>query len=178
MPDKIQENFSLYKILETMSDFDEEVGNITQEMFEKAANGQKPKVDAGFKFILNLNSRIDALDKEMKILQESKTSIKNSIENYKKYLDYAMKKFGISKLQGDLYTLYRQERKKLDFKDIELNQDVFLDLNLKRPGTVKQEFKLDKTIFKQLCDKYQDIKEKYADESVTSFVSYRTRKGV
>jgi hypothetical protein len=178
MEDKVQDNYSLYKSLQIMADHDEEVGNVTFEMFQKAANGQKPKVDEGFKYTLNLESRIDAIDKEIKLLQEAKKSIKSTIENHKKFTDFTMKKFGLSKLQGDHYTLYRQERKKLDFKNIELNQDIFLDLNLKRPNTVKQEFKLDKTNFKQLCDKYPEIKEKYADESVTSFVSYRTRKGV
>ena len=178
MSDKIQENFSLFKLLQIMSDFDDEMGNITVEQFEEAAKGQKPKVDNCYEFILNCESRISIIDQKIKDLQESKSSIKRTIENFKTYLDKTMQTFDTKKLQGEYYTLYRQERKKLDFKDIELNQYVFLDLNLKRPGTVKQEFKLDKTIFKQLCDKYQDIKEKYAIESVKSFVSFRSKKGV
>ena len=178
MSDKIQENFSLFKLLQIMSDFDDGIGDITVERFEEAAKGQKPKVDNCYEFILNCESRISIIDQKIKDLQESKSSIKRTIENFKSYLDKTMQTFDTKKLQGEYYTLYRQERKTLEIKDIELNEEIYLDLNLKKPNTVKREFKLDKNLFKKLCDKYQDIKEKYAIERVKSFVSFKSKKGV
>jgi chaperonin cofactor prefoldin len=174
----IEQKATLFNFLQRLQDYDNDISDLSEDDIKNLIGDIKDKVDSCKDFLTSCESRVTELSSKIDELRSAKTSIENTIKNFKNYLVYAMKENQTPKLQGNYYTLSMQERKTYEFKLEELNIDTFMELNAKQPDTVKHEFKLSKTNFKQLCDNNPDLKEKYATESVNSFSTFRVKKGV
>jgi chaperonin cofactor prefoldin len=174
----IEQKATLFNFLQRLQDYDNDISDLSEDDIKELIGDIRDKVDSCKDFLTSCESRVTELSSKIDELRSAKTSIENTIKNFKNYLVYAMKENQTPKLQGNYYTLSMQERKTYDFKFDQITTDMFLDLNIKRPDTIKQEYKLSKTNFKQLCDNDPEIKEKYANESVNSFSTFRVKKGV
>lgn len=174
----IEQKATLFNFLKRLNDFDNDISDLSEADIKELIGDIKDKVDSCRDFLTSCESRVNELSTKIDELRSAKTSIENTIKNFKNYLVYTMRENQTPKLQGNYYTLSLQERKTYEFKFENLTIDTFMELNAKQPDTVKHEFKLSKTNFKQLCDNDPEIKEKYAIESVNSFSTFRIKKGV
>lgn len=77
----------------------------------------KDKINQTIKFERNLKATADAIDGEIKRLQELKYSYKTKAQNIKDYISYCMKKNGIEKVETEIAKLSFRKSESVDITD-------------------------------------------------------------
>ena len=168
---------SLVELLRIMQDFDDGCSNLNFEQFKEIVGDLVPeKVDNCKSFLMNIEARINVIDEEIKELQSSKKSLKSSIENYKKYLAYAMESTGCSKIPGKKHVLYLAKKKTIKPKNFEITAETYMNFNTLKPGTIERTYKINASKFKSMCENSHEMLNKYADEQITTFTQFRANK--
>lgn len=170
---------TLVELLRIMEDFDDGCSNLNQEQFKEVVGELVPeKVDNCYKFLANIESRVAVIDQEIKSLQDSKKSLKASVDSYKKYLAYALDSTDTQKIPGVRHVLSLAKRENIKPKNFEINSEIYMDLNSEKPGTVERHYKINSAFFKKLCESSPSIKKAYADTTTTTFVQFRVNKEI
>jgi len=171
------EKLTLIGILQRMKEFDDDVSDLSFDQFKELVGEILPeKVDDCKKFLTKLSVEIQAIKSEIDDLQKAKKSLETSEANFKKYLAYALESTGTQKLQGLRHTLSLQTRKTVQPKTFDVTSQHYIELNMLLPDTIKREYSISKANFKQLCEKHPEILEKYGEETVNSFTTFRVRR--
>jgi len=171
-----QKKKSFYKILKIMEDFDNEVEEISQQDFQEALGELPDKIDGCKDFINVLESRMIVHQREIEYHSAIIKTFNSTLTSFKKYLTNTMINLEVDKLQGEKHVLSLGRRTSLKFKDIEIDSDVYMSLNMLAPHTVKRAYAINATGFKKLCEKNPEIKDKYAVESTSTFPQFRINR--
>ena len=171
-----QKEKSFYKILKIMEDFDNEVEEISQQDFQEAVGELPDKIDGCKDFINVLESRMIVHQREIEYHSAIIKTFNSTLTSFKKYLTNTMINLEVDKLQGEKHVLSLGRRTSLKFKDIEIDSDVYMSLNMLAPHTVKRSYSINALGFKKLCEKNPDIKDKYAVESTSVFPQFRINR--
>jgi len=171
-----QKKKSFYKILKLMQEFDDQTLDISEEEFKEIVEELPTKIDDCKYFINSLESRIAVIHREISDLGEIKTAMMNTLKSFKRYLSNTMINMEVDKLPGEKHVLSLARRSTVKFKDIEIDSDIYLSLNMLSPYTVKRTYSINADGFKKLCENNQEIKEKYATEIVSTFPQFRLNR--
>ena len=171
-----QKEKSFYKILKIMEDFDNEVEEISQQDFQEAVGELPDKIDGCKDFINVLESRMIVHQREIEYHSAIIKTFNSTLTSFKKYLTNTMINLEVDKLQGEKHVLSLGRRTSLKFKDIEIDSDVYMSLNMLAPHTVKRAYSINALGFKKLCEKNPAIKDKYAVESTSTFPQFRINR--
>jgi hypothetical protein len=160
-----------------MQDFDDDISELTIEEFTELVHEDLPnKIDGCKHHIDVLDSKELFLKDRIKELTDAKKQVENAKKRFKEYLVFAMKSKKVDKVKGKLFNLAIQSRKSLSPQEFELTTDHFIELNTISEGCVKRSYSFDSAMFKKMCEKHPEIKDKYAVEKTSSFPMFRVRK--
>ncbi len=174
-----KESFSLENLLQLMDDFDDGISNLSVEDMKEIVGEIVPeKVDGCKRFIMSVESRMIVVDNEIKHLQGIKKSMGSSLENFRKYVANTLENSGTSKLPGNKYILSLGKRKNLKALDFDVTSTEYMNFNMQRDNVVKREYKLNSKEFKKLCEENETVKNKYSEETISTFAQFRLNKGI
>ena len=159
-----------------MEDFDNDVEEISQQDFQEALGELPDKIDGCKDFINVLESRMIVHQREIEYHSAIIKTFNSTLTSFKKYLTNTMINLEVDKLQGEKHVLSLGRRTSLKFKDIEIDSDVYVSLNMLASHTVKRSYSINALGFKKLCEKNPEIKDKYAVESTSTFPQFRINR--
>ena len=159
-----------------MRDFDDGIADIPMEDFAEIIGELPGKIDDCKEFINSIESRLAVVQRDISDLTDIKTSMTSTLKNFKKYLATTMETMEVDKLKGEKHVLSIGRRTTINFKDIEINSEVYMSLNMLAPHTVKRAYSINAAGFKKLCEKNPEIKDKYATEIVSTFPQFRLNR--
>lgn len=132
------------KFVEIMDKAEE--GEITEEEYnklgEELAIELQEKSTSIIGYILNENALIDAVDIQIKRLQDIKKAKQNNVDNFKKYVKENMEKLGLSKVETEIGTISVVKSP----MSVEIVDEDKIPSEYKK---VIQEIKIDKTKIKE-----------------------------
>lgn len=138
---------------------EENGGELTDELAELLTDTEisiKQKADGYRAIMAKFSDKVDAVDKEIKRLQDIKKTAKNAEKRLKEYLLGIMGMFGLKKIEGQLCTMTRTSSKSLDVDEEILlagYQDKIAELQASLPEYLTIEVKVSKTAIK---NKFKD----------------------
>lgn len=141
---------------------EENGGELTDELAELLTDTElsiKQKADGYRAVIAKFNDKVDAVDKEIKRLQDIKKTSKNAVSRLKEYILGIMGIYGIKKIEGELCTMSKSTIKSLDVDEemlLFMYRDKIAELQEALPDYMTVEIKVSKT----------KIKDKFKDNSV------------
>lgn len=149
---------NLYELQGTMYQIEQELeengGELTDELVVLLTDTEvsiKQKADGYRAVIAKFNDKVDAVDKEIKRLQDIKKTAKNSVERIKEYVLGIMGIYGIKKIEGELCTMTRTASKSLDVDEevlLSAYADKIAELQASLPEYLTIEVKVSKTAIK------------------------------
>lgn len=149
---------NLYELQGTMYQIEQELeesgGELTDELAVLLTDTElsiKQKADGYRAVIAKFNDKVDAVDKEIKRLQDIKKTAKNSVERIKEYVLGVMGIYGIKKIEGELCTMTRTSIKSLDVDEEVLlfpYNEKIAELQAELPEYLTIEVKVSKTAIK------------------------------
>lgn len=134
-------------------------GELTDELAELLTDTEisiKQKADGYRAVMAKFDHKIDAVDKEIKRLQDIKKVAKNSKERMKEYILGVMGAYGIKKIEGELCTMTRTTAKSLEVNEemlVEPHMARIAELQKALPDYLTVEVKVSKTAIK---NKFKD----------------------
>ncbi len=134
-------------------------GELTDELAELLTDTEisiKQKADGYRAVMAKFDHKVDAVDKEIKRLQDIKKVAKNSKERMKEYILGVMGAYGIKKIEGELCTMTRTTTKSLEVNEevlIEPHMAKIVELQKALPDYLTVEVKVSKTAIK---NKFKD----------------------
>ena len=150
---------NLYELQGTMYQIEQELeesgGELTDELAVLLTDTElsiKQKADGYRAVIAKFNDKVDAVDKEIKRLQDIKKTAKNSVERIKEYVLGVMGIYGIKKIEGELCTMTRTASKSLDVDEevlLSAYADKIAELQASLPEYLTIEVKVSKTAIKK-----------------------------
>lgn len=135
-------------------ELEENGGELTDELAVLLTDTEvsiKQKADGYRAVIAKFNDKVDAVDKEIKRLQDIKKTAKNSVERIKEYVLGIMGIYGIKKIEGELCTMTRTASKSLDVDEevlLSAYADKIAELQASLPEYLTIEVKVSKTAIK------------------------------
>lgn len=135
-------------------ELEENGGELTDELVVLLTDTEvsiKQKADGYRAVIAKFNDKVDAVDKEIKRLQDIKKTAKNSVERIKEYVLGIMGIYGIKKIEGELCTMTRTASKSLDVDEevlLSAYADKIAELQASLPEYLTIEVKVSKTAIK------------------------------
>lgn len=131
-------------------------GELTPELEQKLNENQQAitaKIDT-YNSILRKNELTnEAIDAEIKRLQELKKSNINKIKSLKEYIHYVMNALGIEKIEGTFCKVSKRRTTAVEIDEevfLHYADEVLLDARSKLPAYCKLEVKADKAIAKDV----------------------------
>lgn len=119
---------SLYELQGTMLQIEcaleENGGELTDELAELLTDTEvsiKQKADGYRAVMAKFSDKVDAVDKEIKRLQDIKKTAKNAEKRLREYILGIMGIYGLKKIEGELVTMTRTTSKSLD-----VNEEILL----------------------------------------------------
>ena len=175
----MEEKLTLLDILSKMKDFDDDVSDLSEEDFKEMVGELLPeKVDGCKKFLINVETRINTLKREINDLTSAKKSLENTMSNFKSYLTYALRTTGTTKVTGSNHYLSLSQQTTIKPKELEITAHHFMSFNMLKDGLIKKSYSLDNAMFKDVCKENEEFKSQYADEIKSDYVTFRVKKGV
>lgn len=116
----------------------------------------KQKADGYRAVMAKFDHKVDAVDKEIKRLQDIKKVAKNGKERLKEYILSVMGAYGMKKIEGELCTMTRSTSKSLDVNEellLEAYNEKIAKLQSELPDYLTVEVKVSKTAIK---NKFKD----------------------
>lgn len=149
---------NLYELQGTMyqieQELDENGGELTDELAVLLTDTElsiKQKADGYRAVIAKFQDKADAVDKEIKRLQDIKKTAKNAEKRLKEYILGVMGIYGIKKIEGELCSMTRTSVKSLDVDEeilLSTYNDAIAELQAKLPEYLTIEVKVSKTTIK------------------------------
>lgn len=138
---------------------EENGGELTDELAELLTDTEvsiKQKADGYRAIMAKFNDKVDAVDKEIKRLQDIKKTAKNAEKRMKEYILGVMGIFGLKKIEGELCSMTRTTSKALDVNEemlLAVYKDKIAELQSLLPEYLTVEIKVSKTAIK---NKFKD----------------------
>lgn len=138
---------------------EENGGELTDELAELLTDTEvsiKQKADGYRAIMAKFNDKVDAVDKEIKRLQDIKKTAKNAVNRMKEYILGVMGIFGLKKIEGELCSMTRTTSKALDVDEemlLAVYKDKIAELQSLLPEYLTVEIKVSKTAIK---NKFKD----------------------
>lgn len=138
---------------------EENGGELTDELAELLTDTEvsiKQKADGYRAIMAKFNDKVDAVDKEIKRLQDIKKTAKNAVNRMKEYILGVMGIFGLKKIEGELCSMTRTTLKVLDVDEemlLAVHKDKIAELQSLLPEYLTVEIKVSKTAIK---NKFKD----------------------
>lgn len=138
---------------------EENGGELTDELAELLTDTElsiKQKADGYRAVIAKFNDKVDAVDKEIKRLQDIKKTAKNAEKRLKEYILGVMGIYGLKKIEGQLCSMTRTTTKSLDVNEellLEAHNEKIAKLQEELPEYLTVEIKVSKTAIK---NKFKD----------------------
>ena len=138
---------------------EENGGELTDELAELLTDTElsiKQKADGYRAVIAKFNDKVDAVDKEIKRLQDIKKTAKNAEKRLKEYILGVMGIYGLKKIEGQLCSMTRTTTKSLDVNEellLEAHTEKIAKLQEELPEYLTVEIKVSKTAIK---NKFKD----------------------
>lgn len=138
---------------------EENGGELTDELAELLTDTEvsiKQKADGYRAIMAKFNDKVDAVDKEIKRLQDIKKTAKNAEKRMKEYILGVMGIFGLKKIEGELCSMTRTTSKALDVDEemlLAVHKDKIAELQSLLPEYLTVEIKVSKTAIK---NKFKD----------------------
>jgi hypothetical protein len=133
---------------------DDNGGELTDELAELLTDTEvsiKAKADGYRAVMAKFNDKVEAVDKEIKRLQDIKKTAKNAEKRLKEYILGIMGIYGLKKIEGELCSMTRTSVKSLDV-DEELilapHASKIAELQASLPEYLTVEIKVSKTVIK------------------------------
>lgn len=149
---------SLYELQGTMLQIEcaleENGGELTDELAELLTDTEmsiKQKADGYRAVIAKFNDKVDAVDKEIKRLQDIKKTAKNAEKRIKEYILGVMGIYGLKKIEGELVTMTKTTSKSLDVNEellLSAYAEKIAELQASLPEYLTIEIKVSKTEIK------------------------------
>lgn len=149
---------SLYELQGTMLQIeqvlDENGGELTDELAELLTDTElsiRQKADGYRAIMAKFSDKADAVDKEIKRLQDIKKTAKNAEKRLKEYILGIMGIYGIKKIEGDLCSMTKTTTKSLDVNEellLAVHADKIAELQALLPDYLTIEVKVSKTAIK------------------------------
>jgi hypothetical protein len=175
----INENRSLNGLLTVISLVDEGMIELPQSILVETIGSIKDKVDGIQEILSRMKSEQERLKIEAEHFTQRRRELENAEKRLKDYVVFCLENGGSEKLQGNRYTLTLQKRETLKARpNIELGSDLYMELNMLRPGTVKREYSFDAHQLKALALENDMVKDKFCEISKTTFPTFRVKKGL
>ena len=180
MTDIVAKKRSFFNLVKAMQDYDNEIGEITDEEMDDIVKELMPtKVDDCKTFILHGDALVAGLKAEISTTQDTISSVGKSIVRFKDSMARSMESMGAQKLPGKIWNIALEYRKNIEFVPSTITTAMYVEFAMIDPNIIKREYKINRTNFKQLAEKHPEILEKYGKESVKSFVKFRgNKKGI
>lgn len=154
---------NLYELQGTMYQIEQALeengGELTDELAELLTDTEvsiKQKADGYRAIMAKFNDKVDAVDKEIKRLQDIKKTAKNAEKRMKEYILGVMGIFGLKKIEGELCSMTRTTSKALDVNEemlLAVHKDKIAELQSLLPEYLTVEIKVSKTAIK---NKFKD----------------------
>lgn len=138
---------------------EENGGELTDELAELLTDTEvsiKQKADGYRAIMAKFNDKVDAVDKEIKRLQDIKKTAKNAEKRMKEYILGVMGIYGLKKIEGELCSMTRTTSKALDVDEemlLAVHKDKIAELQSLLPEYLTVEIKVSKTAIK---NKFKD----------------------
>lgn len=138
---------------------EENGGELTDELAELLTDTEvsiKQKADGYRAIMAKFNDKVDAVDKEIKRLQDIKKTAKNAEKRIKEYILGVMGIYGLKKIEGELCSMTRTTSKALDVDEemlLAVHKDKIAELQSLLPEYLTVEIKVSKTAIK---NKFKD----------------------
>lgn len=138
---------------------EENGGELTDELAELLTDTEvsiKQKADGYRAIMAKFNDKVDAVDKEIKRLQDIKKTAKNAEKRMKEYILGVMGIYGLKKIEGELFSMTRTTSKALDVDEemlLAVHKDKIAELQSLLPEYLTVEIKVSKTAIK---NKFKD----------------------
>jgi hypothetical protein len=154
---------NLYELQGTMYQIEQALeengGELTDELAELLTDTEvsiKQKADGYRAIMAKFNDKVDAVDKEIKRLQDIKKTAKNAEKRMKEYILGVMGIYGLKKIEGELCSMTRTTSKALDVDEemlLAVHKDKIAELQSLLPEYLTVEIKVSKTAIK---NKFKD----------------------
>lgn len=149
---------NLYELQGTMLQIEcaleENGGELTDELAELLSDTEmsiKQKADGYRAVIAKFNDKVDAVDKEIKRLQDIKKTAKNAEKRLKEYILGVMGSYGIKKIEGQLCSMTKTTSVALDVDEemlLAAHAEKIAELQAALPEYLTVEIKVSKTAIK------------------------------